>query len=107
YLAEKRIPLELCPISNLKTGVIGSLKEHPMRRFLDLGIPISLNTDDPLFFGNSLVDELDAARQVHSFTRDEIRRLMLSAVESTWLPADRKESLAARFQNDPGWNRTQ
>jgi adenosine deaminase len=101
HLAEQRIPLELCPISNVRTGIISSIRDHPIRRYFDLGIPISLNTDDPLFFGNSLVDELEAAQRVHSFTRDEVRRVI------TWLTADRKARLSAAFRNHPDWNNTQ
>jgi adenosine deaminase len=104
HLAARRIPLELCPLSNVRTGVIKSVEEHPLRRYFDAGIPVSLNTDDPLFFGNSLAMELDSAQRTHAFTRDEIRRLMLSSIEATWLSADRKKQLAADFQRDPSWS---
>jgi adenosine deaminase len=104
HLADRRIPLELCPLSNLRTGVIASVGAHPLRQYFDAGIPVSLNTDDPLFFGNSLAMELESAQRAHRFTRDEIRRLVLSSVEATWLSAERKKRLAAEFQRDPGWN---
>ena len=104
HLAARRIPLELCPLSNVRTGVIKSVEAHPLRQYFDAGIPVSLNTDDPLFFGNSLAMELESAQRAHRFTRDEIRRLMLSSVEATWLSADRKKRLAADFQRDPSWN---
>jgi adenosine deaminase len=57
-----------------------------------------------LFFGNSLAMELESAQRAHHFTRDEIRRLMLSSIEATWLSAERKKRLAADFQRDPSWN---
>ena len=104
HLAARRIPLELCPLSNLRTGVIKSVEAHPLRQYFDAGIPVSLNTDDPLFFGNSLAMELESAQRAHRFTRDEIRRLMLSSIEATWLSAERKKRLAADFQRDPSWN---
>ncbi len=47
YLAAHRIPIELCPGSNLRTGAAASLGSHPVRRYFDLGIPVSINTDDP------------------------------------------------------------
>jgi adenosine deaminase len=103
YLAARRIPLELCPLSNLRTGVIKSAEAHPLRQYFDAGIPVSVNTDDPLFFGNSLAMELESAQRAHRFTRDEIRRLMLSSIEATWLSADRKQRLAEDFQRDPSW----
>jgi adenosine deaminase len=48
--------------------------------------------------------ELESAQRAHHFTRDEIRRLMLSSIEATWLSADRKKRLAADFERDPSWN---
>jgi adenosine deaminase len=104
YLAARRIPLELCPLSNLRTGIIKSVEAHPLRQYFDVGIPVSLNTDDPLFFGNSLAMELESAQRAHRFSRDEIRRLMLTSIEATWLSAERKNRLAADFRRDPSWN---
>lgn len=104
HLAEQRIPLELCPLSNVRTGVVGSMMNHPLRRYFDLGIPVSVNTDDPLFFGTSLVDELAAAQQVHQFTRDEVKRLIVSAVESSWLAADHKARLLKDFRSASVWD---
>jgi adenosine deaminase len=104
YLAARRIPLELCPLSNLRTGVIKSVEAHPLRQYFDAGIPVSVNTDDPLFFGNSLAMELESAQRVHRFTRDEIRRLMFSSIDATWLSAEHKKRLAADFQRDPSWD---
>jgi adenosine deaminase len=104
YLAEQRIPLELCPLSNLRTGVVASVATHPLRRYFDAGIPVSLNTDDPLFFGNTLVDEMVAAQQVHRFTREEIKRLIVSGIETSWLTADTKAGLMKEFRSLPVWN---
>ena len=103
YLAERRIPLELCPLSNVRTGIIKSVEAHPIRQYFDAGIAVSLNTDDPLFFGNSLAMELETAQRVHRFTRDEIRQVMLTSIEATWLSPERKKRLAADFQRDPSW----
>ena len=104
HLAAQRIPLELCPLSNLRTGVIKSIEAHPLRQYFDAGIPVTLNTDDPLFFGNSLAMEFESAQRVHRFTNDEIRRVILSSIEATWLSADRKKRLAADFQRDSSWS---
>jgi adenosine deaminase len=104
HLAAQRIPLELCPLSNVRTGIIKSVEVHPLRQYFDVGIPVSLNTDDPLFFGNSLAMELESAQRAHRFTREEIRRLMLTSIEATWLSGERKKRLAADFQRDPSWN---
>jgi adenosine deaminase len=104
HLAEQRIPLELCPLSNVRTAVVASVATHPLRRYFDAGIPVSLNTDDPLFFGNSLVDEMIAAQQAHRFTRDDIKRLNISAVEMSWLTAGAKAALVKQFRSMSVWN---
>lgn len=57
YLAENRIPLEVCPTGNVRTGVYATPEEHPLKRLYDAGVPITLSTDDPTFFGVSLTDE--------------------------------------------------
>ena len=64
----------------------------------------SRNTDDPLFFGNTLVDEFAAAQQVHRLTRDNIKRLVVSAVEASWLTSDAKAKLLGEFRNMSVWN---
>lgn len=57
YLAANRIPLEVCPTGNIRTDVYASPEEHPLKRLYDAGVPITLSTDDPSFFGVSLTDE--------------------------------------------------
>jgi len=103
HIVEHAIPIELNPISNLRTGVIGALSEHPVRTYFDLGIPLSVNTDDPKMFGNSLVDEFESLMVDHGFTREEIRELTNRTVDCTWLDDAAKTSLAAEINADPAW----
>jgi adenosine deaminase len=103
YLAEKRIPVELCPISNVRTGVVPSIADHPARRYFDLGLRLSVNTDDPQMFGNSLSAEYRALETQLGFSRDEIRALILQAVDTSWLPPARKRELEAELTSDPNW----
>ena len=103
YLAEQRIPVELCPISNVRTGIVASIADHPARRYYDLGMLLSINTDDPSMFGNSLAEEYRLLEEQLGFTRDDIRALILSAIESAWLPAARKHELVEEFRADPNW----
>jgi adenosine deaminase len=100
YLAEHQIPVELCPISNLRTKVIGSIKEHPARLYFERGIPLSINTDDPKMFGNSLADEYLALETEHGFSRVETISMVLQGIETSWLTRDRKEQLISRFERE-------
>jgi adenosine deaminase len=102
-LAERRIPLEMCPLSNLRTGVIGALENHPIRRFFDRGVIVTVNTDDPAMFGNSLADEYLGLMEVFHFSRDEIRTLILQAVRASWLTETEKLTLSGSFRRDPAW----
>lgn len=102
YLAEKRTPLEMCPISNVRTGVVASLQQHPVRRYFDRGIVVTINTDDPKMFGTSLAGEYRALHEL-GFSRDDIRQLILSGIQSSWLPEERKRRLASDFTHDPRW----
>ena len=78
HLAERRIPLEVCPTSNVRTGVYQSLEEHPVRELFEAGVPMSINTDDPTFFGVSLAEELAGLRSL-GFSWSEIDRLARGA----------------------------
>ena len=71
-LAAEQIPLEVCITSNVKTGAIGSLGAHPVRRLFDAGVPITLNTDDPGMFECDLAGEYRLARDVFGFSEAEL-----------------------------------
>jgi adenosine deaminase/aminodeoxyfutalosine deaminase len=72
-LRERDIPLEICLTSNLVTGVVKSLEEHPLRRLYDAGVPIVLNTDDPAMFGCTLTSEYRLAARQFGFSEAEMR----------------------------------
>lgn len=103
YLAERRIPLEMCPISNLRTGAVGSIEDHPIRRYFERGIVVTVNTDDPKMFGNSLAEEYLQLEQRLGFSRDNVRELILQAIRVSWLPEDRKQRMVEAFREDPLW----
>lgn len=75
YLREKDIPLEICITSNVRTGAVASLAEHPVRKLFDAGVPIILNTDDPALFGCTLTGEYELARRSLGFGEDELASL--------------------------------
>jgi adenosine deaminase/aminodeoxyfutalosine deaminase len=79
HLAAKQIPLEVCITSNLRTGAVASLAEHPVRRLYDAGVPIILNSDDPALFGCTLTSEYELAAREFGFTEDELDGLTRNA----------------------------
>jgi aminodeoxyfutalosine deaminase len=95
-LKARRIPLELNPTSNVRTGVCPSFAEHPLRRYFDGGLLVTLNSDDPAFFGSDLANEYLLAHTQQGFTRDELRTLAANSIEASFLPEKGKASLLSR-----------
>ncbi len=103
YLAERSIPIELCPLSNVRTGVIKSLKDHPIRKYYNSGLLISVNTDDPKMFGNSLEKEYISLEKELNFSKKEIGNIITMGIESSWLSAEEKKKMKNSFQEDINW----
>jgi adenosine deaminase len=104
HLAQHQVPLEMCPLSNVRTAVVPSLREHPIGGCFRQGLLVTVSTDDPKMFNNSLALEYELLERELGFTRDEIRSLILNGVRSCWLPAARKETLLAALQADAAWS---
>ena len=100
YLADNQIPVELCPLSNLRTKVIDSIEEHPVRTFIDMGIPVSINTDDPKMFGNSLAEEYQALKDNFNFSDDDIYKIIRNSIHTTWLEENEKSTLINKFREE-------
>jgi aminodeoxyfutalosine deaminase len=79
HLAAKKIPLEVCITSNLRTGAVASLAAHPLRRLYDAGVPIVLNSDDPALFGCTLSSEYELAAREFGFTEEQLAELARNA----------------------------
>ncbi len=102
-LSRRQIPVEICITSNLRTGVCSAIAEHPVRRYFDQGIMITLNSDDPAMFGTTLAGEYQLAQDAFGFTDEHLRELARNSFEASFLPADKKlqflnlfDSVAAR-----------
>ncbi len=96
-LKSRAIPLELNPTSNVRTGVCGSFAEHPLRQYFDAGLLVTLNSDDPAFFGSDLAGEYLLAHTVQAFTRNELRQLASNSVRASFLPEADKASGLSRI----------
>ena len=85
-LAEQKIPLEICPTSNIFTQkYVKSLADHPMRKFFDKGIPVTLNSDDPLFFGVELLDEYWNAYSEMGFSLEELKQIIRNSFTASFM----------------------
>jgi aminodeoxyfutalosine deaminase len=79
HLRDRQIPLEVCVTSNLCTGAVASLEDHPLRRLFDAGVPIILNTDDPALFRCTLTSEYALAATTFGFTPAELDQVAKNA----------------------------
>ena len=104
FLTERRVPLEICPTSNLCTGALARqlgkgearLEEHPLPRILREGVPATLSTDDPAMFRTTLNREYAAAQSLGLSPR-EVVHLARASFEFAFLPRADKEALLAAF----------
>lgn len=90
-LRVRRVPLELNPTSNVRTGVCTSWQEHPLRQYFDAGLFVTLNSDDPAFFGSTLENEYRLAAEVQGFTRDELAQLAANSFQASFLSESEKK----------------
>ena len=96
-LAQRRIPLAVCPTSNVLLGVAPSLEEHPLRQIWDAGVIVSVNTDDPGYFDCDLVGEYAIAGRLLGLDREGYGRLALNSVESSFAPESLKAELCGEI----------
>ena len=97
-LNDRGIPLELNPTSNVRTGVCPSFGRHPLRQYFDRGLLVTLNSDDPAFFGSDLAGEFLLAHTQHAFTQQEIRQLAANSIRASFLPESEKTAWMARIE---------
>ncbi|AEH08321.1 MULTISPECIES: adenosine deaminase [Protofrankia] len=97
HLRAHHIPLEVCPTSNLRTGVVADYPDHPLPTLIELALPVSLNSDDPPMFGTTLRDEYLHALRSLGLRRDQVVGLAAAAVEHSFAPAPLKDALRAEI----------
>jgi adenosine deaminase len=100
YIRDRRIAVEINITSNVQTRVVNRAAEHPVRRYYDAGLNVTLCTDGWLMAGVTLSDEYWLAYTELGFTRPEIDRLILNGFESAFLPWPEREKLVARVREE-------
>jgi adenosine deaminase len=100
YVRDFGIHLEVCPTSNVQTRVVPDLAEHPVGAYLTAGLSLSINTDNRLVSGVTLVDEYAAIAEAQGWGRDEVRIVARNAFQAAFLPLPEKTALLARVDQE-------
>jgi adenosine deaminase len=101
YERDNAITLEVCPTSNVKTGVVPDFPRHPLRRLFDAGVPVTVSSDDPAMFGTSITHEYAVAAEHFAFTEPELLQLTRNAIQAGFCDAPTKERLLGALNNPP------
>ena len=96
HLADHQVVLEVCPSSNLATRAVASLEEHPLPRFVEAGVPVTINSDDPPMFSTDLNTEYAIAADLLALDRAGVAELARTAVRASYAPSE----LAARIEGE-------
>ncbi|WP_405111034.1 adenosine deaminase [Micromonospora sp. NBC_01405] len=97
HLAERRIALEVCPTSNLRTRAVASLDEHPLPRLVEAGVLVTINSDDPPMFGTTLDNEYAVAARLLGVGPEGVAALATDAVNAAFLDPGEKSRLTAEI----------
>ena len=93
YVRDRRIPLELCPTSNVHTGAVADVADHPIGLLRSLGFRITVNTDNRLMSGVSMTSEMAALNDAFGWGLEDFRWLTINAMKSAFLPFDERLEL--------------
>ena len=99
-LANRKIPLEMCPTSNLMTASVPSLAEWPLRTYLDAGITVTINTDDPAIERTDIKREFRLIADAFALSKDEIRQLLVNSVRASFADDALKQTLLQKIDDD-------
>lgn len=97
YLIDNKIPVEMCPISNVRTNVVNNLSEHPIINFYRNGMVVSVNTDDPKMFHTIMENEYLALIDTFNLDLSDIYNLAQNSIKSAWCSNDIKNTLQSEL----------
>lgn len=96
-LAKAQIPLTVCPLSNLRLKVVDDLRDHPLRRMLEKGLFVTVNSDDPAYFGGYVNENYAAIQEALGLSREELVTLARNSFEASFLEPEEKAALVRRL----------
>ena len=97
HLRERQVPLTVCPLSNVKLGVFPRLEDHNLKWLLDAGLCVTVNSDDPAYFGGYIGENFLQTQRALGLDREQLTRLSRNAIEASFLDAPDKQRLAAEL----------
>lgn len=98
FLREKQIPLTVCPLSNIKLGVFKKMQDHNLKKLLDKGLCVTINSDDPAYFGGYIVDNFLAAQKALNLTNKDIIQLAKNSIIASFADTDEKKRYLAAIE---------
>ena len=98
YLVAHHIPLTVCPLSNVKLHVFSDMKEHNIKQLLDMGVCVTINSDDPAYFGGYMNENFAATQQGLNLTKEDLCKISRNAVEASFLTEDEKLALVNKLK---------
>ncbi len=100
YVNDHRIPLEMCISSNIQTGTVKTFKDHPFKFYHDLGIRVTLNTDNRLITDTTMTREYWLAHQTFNFTADDVIDIVVNGVKSAFLSYEYKKTMLRKIKKE-------
>ena len=104
-LAAEQMPLTVCPLSNVKLAVFRSMAEHNLKRLLDAGLCVTINSDDPAYFGGYVLENYLSAQRALGLTRADLTRLATNSITASFLPEEAKRKWLSRIERYAEANR--
>ena len=98
YLVEKQIPLTVCPLSNIKLCVFEDMSHHNIKQLLDLGVCVTINSDDPAYFGGYMNENFYATQAGLNLSKKDLYKISLNAIKASFLNVDRKKELEEELE---------
>jgi adenosine deaminase len=98
-LIEREMVLEICPSSNVLSGIVSSLEDHALPDLIHQQMQITINTDDPIICNINLTDELYHTVKYMNLTIDDVKKSMICATRASFLPAQERDTLVTQFQS--------
>ena len=92
YLVQRQIPLTVCPLSNVRLCVFDSIQQHNLKHLLDLGLCVTVNSDDPAYFGGYITENFEAVQSALHLSHQDIYQLVKNSFTATFLPPDEKQA---------------